>query len=405
MSGALSSFANAAAPSGPPAPIPVLFCIPCLGTGGAERQLTLLLKTLDRRRVSPSLALFQAEGGLHAEALTIPDLPVHVLDDAAVWSKRKLPIIQWRLARLARRSRVGVLYSYLPLVNTMALAAARLAGAGCVWSLRGSDTPWRDYSLGLAAVFRWEGWLSGWADAVVANSRVGADWHMDHGYSRRTMRVIRNGVDASRFAPDAAAGRAFRAAHGIPPDAPVLGQVGRFDPQKDWPVFLQAAARAVEATPALRLLCVGRPQTPWFQDMQRLARELGLAERAVFTGEVLDMPGAYNAMDVCALSSAYGEGVPNALAEAMACGVPCVTTRVGDGPWLLDDPARTAPPGDAEALARILLALPWDDRRALATLGEQDRRRATEELSLTRLAEEVTTTVESVARRRAHTSP
>lgn len=380
-------------------PIPVLFCIPCLGTGGAERQLTLLLKHLDRTRVTPSLAVFHAEGGLHAEALAIPDLPVHVLDPDAGWSKWRLPAIQWRLLRLVRRTGARVVFSYLPLVNTMALVAARLAGrnVGAVWSIRASDTPWRDYGRGLAAVFRWEGWLSGLADAVAANSQAGADWHLAHGYSPRTMRVIRNGLDVARFRPDVAAGQAFRAAHGIPPDAPVLGQVGRFDAQKDWPTFLRAAARLAAALPELRVLCVGRPQAPLFEAMQALARDLGLGERAIFPGEVLDMPAAYGAMTVCALASAYGEGVPNAVAEAMACGVPCVATASGDAAWLLDAPARVAPPRDVDGLARALLSLPWQDPSALRSLGERDRERATRELSLDRLADRVAALAESVA--------
>lgn len=387
------------------APIPVLFCIPYMGTGGAERQLSLLLKTLDRNRIRPELALFHTGGGLYEDILQIQDLPIHILAPSDRWSKWHLPRMQWALCRLARRRGMRAVFSYLPLVNTMALVAGTAAGAGVLWSLRASNIPWRNYSLALAAVFRWEAWLSPFAGAVIANSQAGAEHHMAHGYSRRTMRVIRNGVDTSRFTPNREAGRTFRQQCGIPQDALVVGQAARFDPQKDWPTFLRMAANLAHQSDAgeapdmvpLCFCCIGREQGGHRDAMRGLAQELGIGARTVFAGEVRDMPAAYNALDVHVLASAYGEGVPNAVAEALACEIPCVVTNTGDAAWLVNDSACVVPPKDASALAHAVSVLLRDPPHALAERGRRGRKRVQTELSLDRLADQVARAVESLA--------
>ena len=88
------------------------------------------------------------------------------------------------------------------------------------------------------------------------------------------------------------------------------------------------------------------------------------------------MPAVYNALDLLCLASAYGEGFPNVMGEAMACGVPMVATDVGDAAAILDDPSRIVPPGDAAGLGAIVVRLLQAGPDARATLGGRDRQRA-----------------------------
>ena len=152
------------------------------------------------------------------------------------------------------------------------------------------------------------------------------------------------GGDAHR--PDAAAGRALRRRWGIADDAFVIGCAARLDPMKDHANFLQAAAMLARQHADVRFVCVGSGPSAYRDELHALATSLGLtnhpadrlADRLTcrltchltWAGEIGDMNAAYNAFDLATLSSAFGEGFPNVVGEAMACGIPVDATDVGD---------------------------------------------------------------------------
>jgi glycosyltransferase involved in cell wall biosynthesis len=139
---------------------------------------------------------------------------------------------------------------------------------------------------------------------------------------------------------------------GVAEDQPLIGRVGRLAPQKDYPTFLRAAALVATSRPEARFLCVGEGNPELSAQLRLLASQLGLDSRVHWSTGRDDMSAVYSALDVCVSSSAYGEGTPNVVAEAMACGVPCVVTDVGDSAWTVGETGVVVPPGDAEALAR-----------------------------------------------------
>jgi glycosyltransferase involved in cell wall biosynthesis len=175
--------------------------------------------------------------------------------------------------------------------------------------------------------------------------------------------VVTHGIDTGTLRPaDGETRRAARAALGIDADAPVVGTVGNFTVKKDQARLLDAAARLVDEHPGLRVVLVG--DGPLEHELRAHAERLGLADATVFTGSRDDVYALLPAFDLFALSSRF-EGLPIALLEAMACGVPPVVTRVGGIPEVVTDgrDGVLVDPGDTEGLATALGKLLADPTR------------------------------------------
>jgi glycosyltransferase involved in cell wall biosynthesis len=179
------------------------------------------------------------------------------------------------------------------------------------------------------------------------------------------MIVIHNGIDTERYRPDEAARLRMRAKWGLR-DQVLIGLVGRLDIMKDHPTFLRAAAEIARASRGVRFVCIGAGPEEYRKELEALSMSLGIADQLIWTGELKDMAAAYNALDLLA-SSSYGEGFPNVIGEAMACGIPCVATDVGDSALIVGNTGTVVPPKDPLSLARAWqqwLSLGADRRRA-----------------------------------------
>lgn len=199
--------------------------------------------------------------------------------------------------------------------------------------------------------------------------------------------VIPNGVDTARFAPRQRKAAARRAL-GLPPDAPVIGTITRFVPQKRCELFLDAVGRVMLARPDAHCLLVG--DGPQHAELMRLAWRLRIEERMAWRPRGDDPMEFYDAMDVFALSSLY-EGLPYTVLEAMASGLPVVAPRITGCEEVIADgrTGRLVPPGDAPALADALLDL-LADPVACAGLGAAARAAVQERYSLRLFLERIT---------------
>jgi glycosyltransferase involved in cell wall biosynthesis len=192
--------------------------------------------------------------------------------------------------------------------------------------------------------------VDGRTDAVVANSRAVADYAIRvHGVDPRRIHVIHNGVE--RIPPMAAEHRdSIRARWGVPSDGLVVGCVGRFHPIKGHDLLLEAFAAADPRAVGAHLVLVGdgdrRPA------LEQQARDLGIADRVHLPGAEADPRGVYGAMDIAAQAS-RSEGMPNALLEAGAAGLPIVATAVGGTTDIIPSDATgiVVPAGDVAAIA------------------------------------------------------
>jgi glycosyltransferase involved in cell wall biosynthesis len=271
-----------------------------------------------------------------------------------------------RLWRLFFIERPDVVYAFLP-TQTMsaALVLPPWLSTRLVFGVRAGSMRLEHYDRLAALSYRLEALLSRRAALVIANAQAVREDAICRGLPADRITVIPNGIDTDAAAPDPAAGRALRRAWGLRDDAFVVGMVARLDPMKDHGNFLSAAALYAREDPNARFVCVGDGPTSYRDRLTGLARSLGIAQRIIWAGEMRDVKAAYNAFDVATLSSAFGEGFPNVVGEAMACGVPVAATDIGDTRHVIGDFGEVVPPGDPVALGAAWTRL----KRRLADEG------------------------------------
>ncbi|SEC62111.1 glycosyltransferase [Streptomyces sp. TLI_105] len=296
----------------------VLHVITGLGIGGAEQQLRLLLRHLP---VDGGVVTLTNPGAV-AAGIEADGTPVTHLGMAGNRDLGALP----RLARIVRQGRYDLVHTHLYRACVYGRAAARLAGVRRViateHSLGETQIEGRPLSAGTRALYLASERLGTSTVAVSPSvARRLADW----GVPPDRVRVVPNGIETDRFAFDARARRLARGVLGIPRDAYVVGGVGRLTPGKRF----DRLVRAVASVPEARLLLVGEGERR--EELLRIARECGAADRILLAGACEDPPGAgalgpslpelLSAMDVF-VSTSPDEAFGLAIVEALAAGLP-----------------------------------------------------------------------------------
>ena len=345
----------------------ILFLIRALSIGGAERQIVELANALGAEGFAVGLATFYDDGPLEA-AIDRARVGRHGLGKTGRWDLVR-PI--WRLVRLLRRERPDILYAFLPAQTVLAaLLQPFVPATRLVFALR-SSLDYRRTDWLQRLVHALEARLARRARLVIANSEAGRRAALARGIAEDRVIVIGNLIDTERFAPDAEAGTRQRAAWGIDPAEPLIGMTARLDPMKGHPTFLAAAALLRAKRPEARFVLIGDGPAAYAGTLREAARRLGLDGALLWTGEIGDMRAAYNALDLATLSSDEGEGFPNAVAEAMACGVPVVATATGDTARIVGPGGLVVPPRDPMALAAAWAQLLDSDSAALGRLARR----------------------------------
>lgn len=350
-----------------------------LSTGGAEMMLLKLLKGLDRERFTPEVISLTTLGdiGLQLQSMGVPVVVLGM--SAGRFDLRGF----WFLVRHLRHVSPHVVHTWMYHADLIGGLAARLAGVRALaWGIRQSNLDPEFNKTSTLHVVRSCAWLSRWIPRrIVTCSERARTVHVAAGYFADKMVTIANGFDLTQFQPDAAARSAIRAELGLAPDTQLVGLVARDDPQKNHLGFVQAAAAVHAALPRCHFVLAGqgidRANTPLGQAIAHA----GLQGHVSLLGRRDDVPRLMAALDVLA-SPSHGEAFPNVLGEAMACGVPCVVTDVGDSADIVGDTGRVVAPGEMGDMAQQLLAMlrmPVEQRQAL---GVRARARVQERYEL-----------------------
>jgi len=341
----------------------ILFFLQSLGVGGVERQIFLLADHLGHRGHHVSIAAlhtldqnwkwFWDPGSVQVQ-LFFSRTPRGVLSAGSQLIEATL-----KLRNLLKREDIQLVYStQWAISNFIAWLATRgMPDTKLIWSIRGSGSksktrPYRiDWKIALLSHLC--KWVSASVPLMISNSeQTYVNFRARGGRCQKNV-VIFNAIDVDQFRPDSEARVPVRTEWATPENEKLIGLVGRLAPVKGHPIFLKAAALLANELEDVGFVCVGDGPQPYRSQLQRLSQELGLTERLIWAGARKDMPAVYNALDIVC-SPSYSEGFNNVIGEAMACGVPCVVTDVGDPAKIVGDTGIVVPPDNPHMLARGL---------------------------------------------------
>jgi glycosyltransferase involved in cell wall biosynthesis len=351
--------------------------------GGAEVMLGNLLARADRTRFEPLVVSLIDDLRL-AGSIAAAGIPIRVLGmRPGVADPRALA----RLACWLRRERPHVVQTWMDHSNLIGGLAARLAARTVlVWGVhhcrhvRGLTKG--TTLLTVAACARLSRRLP---RAIVCCSEGSRSEYERRGFVADKLVVISNGFDTTAFRPDREARIEVRRELGLGPDVPLVGLVARYDPVKDHVSFVRAAALLRRRLPAVHFLLCGDRVDHANTELTSAVNALGLEGCCHLLGPRRDVARLQAGLDL-ATSSSVSEAFPLCLGEAMACGVPCVATNVGDSAAILGATGRIVPPR-----APALLARAWEELLEFAPeersrLGMEARRRIQERYELAAVA-------------------
>ena len=364
-------------------PIRVAHVISGLGTGGAENFLLRLVSSISENDVQARVISLTGSGSMvprfRKAGVELVELG---LVAPAVW--RQLPQAGRALRRTMQEWQPHIIQGWMNHGNVAAWLA-RLSGshpAKLLWSVRQTVYDVTLEKPGTRAAIRLQSWLSSRTDGIVFNSRLGLQQHSRLGFRNGRMEVIPNGFDVQKFRPRPDCRQAAREQLGCRADELLVGMIARNHPMKDYRTFLEAVAIATAQVPGLRAVCVGGGLESADASLAVIIRELGLDNVCTLLEEQAELEFVYPGLDILCLTSAWGEGFPNVIGEAMSCGIPCIATDIGDTASVIGDAGWIVQPRRPRDVAAAIVQVARMSTEARRQAGVSARERVINEYSM-----------------------
>lgn len=363
----------------------ILHLITTLSSGGAEGMLYKLLSHTSRKDLfKHSVVSITGMGtyGMRLKDLGIPVYCLNMLDGNFGFGGIA------KLYHLLKKQRPHILQTWLYHADLIGLIIGRLSSVPKIlWNVRCSNVDFKYYAKTTRLIFAMLSRLSRFPDAVVINSKAGKLFHIKAGYNPGNWEVIPNGFDIERYKPNKKIRGGFRKLLGLGESDFIVGMVARYDPMKDYSNFFEAARRLCVVFPNVYFVIAGRGINKGNDDLNKMILKNGLNENTFLLGERDDLSDIIPAFDIGTLSSSFGEGFPNVLGEYMSCGVPCVSTNVGDSSNIIGNTGIIVPPNNPEALAKAWLDLLAMTPEQRTELGMKARQRIVDKFSISKVVE------------------
>lgn len=365
-------------------PLRILHVSVGLESGGAEMVLYKLVSRTDRSRFEPHVVSLTDEGPQIGRRLKEANIPVTALGFRRGAPNPNLVVQLIRTIRKLRPQLVQTWMYHADLVGGVAGLFVR--GVPIIWGLHNSHFDSKRAKRSLLRVITMNCYLSHWLPTrIVCCSEAVKVIHEDLGYAAAKLHTIPNGLDTEEFVPAPDAASSLRRELNVPPNTPLIGYIARWDPQKDHATFLKAARQLAQQRSDVHFLLCGAGMDASNLALARLTTAAGLGNRLHLLGIRNDVPRVTAGLDVASCASSYGESFALVLGEAMACGVPVVSTNLPGPASVIGEEGLIVPVGDTSAMAvawRDALGMTPEERR---NLGIRARQRIVENFSIQKM--------------------
>lgn len=377
-----------------PIPVRVLHLITRLIIGGAQENTMYTAAMLNPERFQVEILSGPQTGseGSLIEEIRQRDIPLTIIPDLV----RQINVLKdWgalrSIRRLLEKERYSIVHTHSSKAGILGRLAAKLAGTPIIihtvhgWSFH----DWMNPFIRQMFIFL-ERQMAAFCDAIIVVSQVDQDKGLRAGISQpEKYHLIRSAIPLELFDPQKINRDEVREALGIPAGAVVIGNVGRFSPQKNPLDWVQAAGKISQACPDAWFLLVG--DGPLRSEVEAIINQNGIAGRVILTGLRRDVPQLMAAMDVFMITSLW-EGLPRVIPQAMAMKLPVVANRAdGTIEAVIDgSTGYLCTPGDIDQIAQRCITLFYDSVKR-NEMGELARNLAIQEFDLNQMINQIET--------------
>ena len=361
----------------------ILHLITGLDIGGAEMMLYHLCKQQKLTGDEPIVISLKSEGEISGLLLTLGVSTYHLN-----FPKGKFSFSGFlSLIKKIKEVKPHILHCWMYHANFVGSMASLFAGnIPVVWAIHNTTLSVENSSKATILLMRILGFLSFLPEQIVYCSQFAKTLHEKYYYSKKKGKFIPNGVDTTVFIPKPEIGTQFLSKLKIQKDSFVIGMIGRYDPQKDYPNFLTAANLIHQFNDSVQFVMCGPGVDDENKVLLDIVKTFEQPDRFHLIGSRIDIQKVHNAFDIFVLSS-ISEAFPIVLAEAMACGVPCVSTDIGDAAYIIGNAGKVVPVKNPQAIAdavKQLLSMPDE---AYEQLKSAARKRIVDYFSLPEIAQ------------------
>lgn len=327
----------------------VLHVITCLGDGGAEGTLYRLISHCKNHEYYVVSLMGQGkygpllrEQGVKVYSLNLPQGRVTISGLV-------------KLYRLIKEVDPQIVQCWLYHADLIGGIVARIAGVRKIyWGIRHSNLSVGTVKKSTIITAKLSALLSRLVPyKIICCSEEAVTAHINIGYVPKKFILIQNGYDLSLYTPLNLPDSRMKKQLNLPTDIPLIGMVARFNPQKDHFNLITALANLKKEGIDFFCILIGVDVNDSNQQLKGWISKFSLDSNIMLLGSRNDIPIIMNTIDIHVLSS-LGEAFPNVLAEAMACGTPCVTTDVGDAAIIVGDTGWIVKPQEPQLLAEAL---------------------------------------------------
>lgn len=319
----------------------ILHIITGLSDGGAEGALYRL--AIYENKDTKHIVISLMDKGKYGDMFLSKNIEIHTLNmprGKITWNGIK------KLYKILKEIKPDIVQTWMYHADLIGGIVSKVAGIkNIVWGIRHTTHDKETTSFSTKFVTKLCAYTSHIVPTkIVSVSQKGVKVHQELGYKKDIFEVIPNGYKISNLNINNEARLKIRNEFRINDNQILVGMVGRYDPQKNHLGFIKAMRLLKDID--FKCFFVGTNCDNENEVLKNQIKNYNLKDKVILLGRRNDIPNIMNALDIHVLSSSYGEAFPNVLAEAMACGTPCITTDVGDAAYIVGDAGWVVKPSD-----------------------------------------------------------